>query len=295
MRNGTGRRRRIVLAVLPCAVLVACAGPAAPTPVPTIADSTAPTAPPTGQEPAGPTRAVPVYYVGATDAGPRLFREFHPVATDDPAGAAVREMLAAPVGTDPDYRTFWPAGTALRAPITHDGGVFTVDFTAAAAGSAGAPAPPAEQAGPSVQQLVYTVQAATQRTDPVRVLVEGRPVERLWGLVDTAGPVARGDQYAVRSLVQIDAPAHGATVPGTFEVTGEAAAFEATVRWEVRKAGAVVASGFATAAEGQRFSPFRFPLTLEPGTYEVRVSEDDPSDGEGRPPLADDKQVTVPA
>jgi hypothetical protein len=55
----------------------------------------------------------------------------------------------------------------------------------------------------------------------------------------------------------------------------------------------VVASGFTTTAEGQRFAPFAFTVELEPGEYVVRISEDDPSGGEGRPVMTDDRTVTV--
>jgi hypothetical protein len=93
--------------------------------------------------------------------------------------------------------------------------------------------------------------------------------------------------------VQIDSPAEGAQVGREVEVRGEAAAFEATVLWEVLRDGAVVRKGFTSTAEGQRFAPFAFTVTLEPGEYTVRVHEDDPSDGEGRPVLTDDKTFTV--
>jgi hypothetical protein len=76
-------------------------------------------------------------------------------------------------------------------------------------------------------------------------------------------------------------------------VTGEAAAFEANVPWRVLRDGAVVQEGFATSAEGQRFAPYSFTVTLEPGEYVVLVTEDDPSGGEGRPPFVDDKTITV--
>jgi hypothetical protein len=235
-------------------------------------------------------RALPVYYVSDSPAGFRLYREFHRVTTADPASDAVREMLANPTGIDPDYRTLWPAGTALRAPVTTADGVITVDLS----GAATAPATLGTEAAElTVQQLVYTVQGALQSTDPVRLLVDGEPVPELWGAVATAEPVQRADQYAVRSLVQIDSPAHGAQVGPEVKVSGEAAVFEATVPWEVLRDGEVVQSGFTTSAEGQRFAPYSFTVTLEPGEYVVRVTEDDPSGGEGRPVLSDDKTITV--
>lgn len=276
------RRIAVVLGVL---LVAGCAGPAVV--APSAPDAPAPTTTAPTSAPAPAERALPVYFVAETDSGPRLQREFHRVATDDPASDAVREMLAGAV--DPDYRTPWPAGTALRAPVDVAGGVITVDLTGvtpgAQVGTAGAEL--------TVQQLVYTVQAALQTTDPVRILLDGEPVEELFGAVDTAGPVPRADLYATRSLVQIDAPDHGATVPGPLVVTGEAAVFEATLPWEVLRDGVVVASGVTGTAEGQVFAAFSFSVDLPPGDYVVRITEDDPSGGEGRPPLSDDKAVTV--
>jgi hypothetical protein len=93
--------------------------------------------------------------------------------------------------------------------------------------------------------------------------------------------------------VQIDSPAHGAQVGREVEVRGEAAVFEATVLWEVLRDGNLVEQGFTSTAEGQRFAPYAFTVTLEPGDYTVRILESDPSDGEGRPVLSDDKRITV--
>lgn len=268
-------------AVVTGVLLVAgCGGPAVV--APGVPVDPAPTSVPSTPAPA--ERALPVYFVADTESGSRLYREFHRVATDDPASDAVREMFAGAI--DPDYRTPWPAGTGLRAPVDVAGGVITVDL---------AGLPPGAQVGAelTVQQLVYTVQAALQSTDPVRILVDGAPVDELFGAVPTAHPVPRADVYAVRSLVQIDAPADGATVTGPVEVTGEAAVFEATLPWEVLRDGEVVASGVTGTAEGQVFAAFAFTVDLAPGDYVVRISEDDPSDGEGRPVLTDDKSITV--
>jgi immunoglobulin-like protein involved in spore germination/sporulation and spore germination protein len=279
----------LVAAGLLATALGGCSGaPPDPVPVPTISAGP-PTAPPTPPAPAPAVpRAVPVYYVVPdTPAGPRLYREFHQLTTADPATDAVREMLAEHTGRDPDYRSYWTPGTALRGPVTATGGRITVDLTAVGAG----PPDPA-LAAPTVQQLVFTAQAALQSVDPVRILVEGRAVDQLWG-VPTAQPVRRQDALDVRSPVQIDEPAEGATVGRDVEVTGEAAVFEATVLWQVLRGDKVVQSGATSTAEGQKFSPYRFTVRLGRGEYTVRVSEEDPSDGEGRPSLTDDKTITV--
>lgn len=276
------------VATIALVLLTACSAPQAPSDNPQLGTQTRTAGP---SSTAGPVErsALPVYYVVDTAAGFRLYREFHRVPTTDPASEAVREMLARGSGIDPDYRSQWPAGTQLRSPVRRGEGVITVDLT----GNARTAQVGAELAEMTVQQLVYTAQGALQSTDPVRILVEGDRVDELWGHVATGEPIHRADPYATRSLVQINEPYEGDRVPRTFTVTGEAAAYEANVPWEVLRDGAVVLSGFTTAAEGQRFSAFSFPLTLEPGEYVVRVVEDDPSGGEGRPPFEDTKQIRV--
>jgi Immunoglobulin-like domain of bacterial spore germination/Sporulation and spore germination len=236
------------------------------------AAATADPAPASTPTPAPGERALPVYYVAQTAAGPRLQREFHRVPTDDPGSAAVREMLAHPTGTDPDYRNPWPAGTTLRVPVTSTADAITVDLTAG---------PPSELA---TQQLVFTVQGALASTVPVHLLRDGVP---------TGPPIPRGDPYTLRSLVQIDAPADGTSTASPVTVTGEAAVFEATLHWTVLSGATTVRTGVTSTAEGQTFAPFRFSLDLPPGRYTVRISEDDPSDGAGRPLLTDDRTLTI--
>jgi hypothetical protein len=284
--------RRQGWALVLLVVAAGCGSPALEPVVPShgVPDTAASPAPvsPTAKPDRGDRAAVPVYYVAETGAGLRLQREFHSVITADPGSAALHEMLAGPTGIDPDYRSHWPRGTALREPVRRDGGVIVVDLTGVGPGQVGS-----ELAEVTVQQLVFTVQGALQSTDPVRILVDGAPVPELWGTVDTSVPVERGDPYRLRSLVQIDSPANGAQVGRDVEVRGEAAVFEATVLWEVLRDDALVQKGFTSTAEGQRFAPFAFTVTLEPGEYTVRIREDDPSDREGRPVLSDDKRITV--
>lgn len=279
--------RAVMVGLAAAVVLAGCVTTPRPVPAP-VPPGGPPAAP--GQSPASPgePRALPGYYVAETPAGPRLYREFHRVPTVDPASDAVREMLRGPV--DPDYRTLWPAGTSLRAPVTASGGVSTVDLSREALGPAALGSAAAEL---TVQQLVYTVQAALQSADPVRLLIDGAPVPELFGAVATAEPVRRADPYAVRALVQIDNPADAVVVGRTVTVSGEAAVFEATVPWEVLRGEAVVQRGFATSAEGQRFAAYSFTVTLDPGVYVIRVTEDDPSGAAGRPPFTDTKTITV--
>src|SRR5439155_453517 len=75
---------------------------------------------------------VPVYYLGDTSAGIRLFREYHPVPADgtDPVArtrAALQAMLTTGSPADPDYRTPW--GNARVASVRIEGDTVLVDLT----------------------------------------------------------------------------------------------------------------------------------------------------------------------
>jgi hypothetical protein len=63
-----------------------------------------------GSEPPADTATVPVYFVGSTPQGPRLFREFRRVEADNPLAEAAALMTAGDVA-DRDYRTLYPSGT----------------------------------------------------------------------------------------------------------------------------------------------------------------------------------------
>jgi hypothetical protein len=240
------------------------------------------------------TVTVPVYYVTETPAGQRLAREFRTVPIPDgPLLAAVETMLAVPP-LDPQYQTLWASATEVR-EVEVVGNVIEVDLTDAVDYTGAAP----DVAELATQQLVYTVTAAASMTGaaggalPVRILLEGEPTDQLWGELDISEPVLRADQLAVRQLVQINNPAESAVVGRTVEIDGEAAAFEATVGWQIFSDGELVDDGFATARECCTFSPFSFTVELEPGSYEVVVTEDDPSGGEGRPPMSDSRSFRV--
>ena len=86
------------------------------------------------------------------------------------------------------------------------------------------------------------MEGALGSTAPVRLLRNGAP---------TGPPIPRGDAYALRSLVQIDAPADGASTTSPLTVAGEAAVFEATLHWAVESDGKEVRNGVAMTAEGQ--------------------------------------------
>lgn len=264
------------------------------TPSETPSQTPAPTTPSASETtPAAVTETVPVYYVTETEDGPRLVREFHTIQTESSfVWAAVQETLET-LPADPDYTTLLWGGARVQSVEVVDGAI-TVDLS-------DLPEPgddPVGDAELAVQQLVYsaTAAAATAGEDgslPVRITVDGAPADRLFGEADLSEPVGRADPLEVRQLVQLNDPAEGATVSSPVTVDGEAAVFEANVLWELRRDGEVVDSGHTNTETCCEFSPFSMELDLEPGSYEIIMSEDDASDGEGRAPMSDSRTFTV--
>ncbi|HEX4978156.1 MAG TPA: Gmad2 immunoglobulin-like domain-containing protein, partial [Nocardioides sp.] len=245
---------------------------------------------PTGEPQA---QTVPVYYVGETGRGPRLFREFHQVRDDrDAATVAVTEAVAArPL--DPDYGSPW-SGTGVDAgSVSQEGGTITVDLVSDQ-GLRERPAGMSEaEASMAVEQVLYTVQGALQSRDPVQLLLNGERTDQLLG-VPTAEPLAQGDETTTLAQVWIIDPQHGDTVESGAEVSGTGAFFEANVVWELRQGDQVVESGFTTAEECCTMAPYSFRLPDVPsGDYVLVVKDQDMSDGEGPPPFEDTKKITV--
>lgn len=239
--------------------------------------------------PQGSFVTVPVSFVGDTGHGPRLFRELH----REPAGASTLDAAVEEAVTgraqDPDYRSPWPEGTTLqRAQLSE--GVLSVDLSGPLAGRPSGMT--ADEARLALQQLVRTAQAVVKQPLPVTFLLDGRPARTLLG-VPTAQPLRAGSADDTLAQVQIDTPADGAVVDSPFTVTGEAAAFEANVQWELEQGGAVVKRGFTTAEECCTLSPYSFEVSAPPGRYTLVVHDEDPSGGEGLPPWQDTRQVEV--
>lgn len=249
--------------------------------------ATDPTVEPTGPADGSPSDFAMTYFVVDTRAGLRLARESRPVSGET-AVSALEAMVSGPVDTD--YVTSWNPATEVLDASLGDDGIITVDLSGEAreanVGSPGAAA--------MIQQLVWT---ATEALDPeasVRLLVDGEPAGDLWGAVSWNEPVARESDEGILAPVGIDSPNEGATVVSPVSVNGQASAVEANVPWRVLdQQGNEVESGFATADEAMTFAPFYFDVRLEPGTYVLEVSEDDPSGGEGGEPYRETRTVTV--
>jgi hypothetical protein len=257
------------------------------------AEPSEPAETPSTDNPSGSTDTVtvPVYFVGDTPQGPRLFREFRKVDADNPLGEAAA-LLTSGDALDPDYGTLYPAGAF--ATITHEDGGFSVQL-ADDGWNTPADGMSEQEAKLAVQQLVYTLQGVQQSRDPVTFYLGDQP-GLIFG-IDSSGGIANAPQLDVASLVNLTTPEQGATVGGTFTASGVASSFEATVPWEIRRGDEVVDEGFTTA-EGwmDRLYPFEAKVDvsdLAPGEYTFVAMTDDPSGGEGGGPTEDSKTILV--
>jgi len=222
-----------------------------------------------------PTRGAAVYYLGHGPRGTVLYRELAGVSPGaTPLEAAVDGLMAAP--QDPDYRTAWQSGWLVSASASD--GLVQVEV-----GNAPASRPASmssRDASEAVQQVVYTVQAALQRRDPVQFTHNGLPVTSVLG-VSTTVPVAPERAAKVLSLMSVTEPVEGSRLPrGRLVVTGVTGAFESpvVVRLERRgttyrtRAGAATGTGdsdrlfaWKVSLDTSRLAPGRYVLVASNG------------------------------
>jgi Immunoglobulin-like domain of bacterial spore germination/Sporulation and spore germination len=262
------------------------------TPTPTAKDtSSASPSPSSSSSPSGPTTATAkefVYYVQANPEGPRLYREEHSVTgqvTNSGDGSTVGAELA--VGAmleqdpkDPDYSSPWPAGVRVL-NMRQAADTVTVDLSKFLNQSG-----KLETAG--VQQLVYTVTANDPSAKKVQLLVHGKAPQ---GHHDWSGPIRRAPMLDVQGQVWILAPTQNSTVTSPVAIDGYGTAFEATINWEVRKAGVVVAQGNTQGGSNGEFAEFHDTVKLPAGDYELSAFAVSAKDG--TPVHIDTKNFTV--
>jgi spore germination protein GerM len=272
----------------------------------------APATPATSAAPASSapgSYAVWIYYVDKRkDPQQLLFRE-RAVWPSSPQHTFVKDAVSAMLATpaqDPDYTSYWPAGTTLLSANIVGGNTAVVNLSSAASGG------PANEAAISTQQMLYTIIAAAPKIDALQLQIAGAPVTSLWGTPlnptatasagSVAGAAASGSAAAsvtplpawqVWGHVWITAPLEGATVASSFQVTGEASVFEGTVHWQLLRDGDVLKEGAVTASLG---APDRgtWSVTvsgLAPGPYQVKAYEESAKDGSIT--YEDDKAFTV--
>jgi hypothetical protein len=282
---------RLALAATLTLLTTACGNDgASPAPAPAPAPQPAPTTPTDPSE--VPSSVVAVFVVRS--APTTFFIEPIPVRVEDfgdalsaRVTAAVEALLALEDTGDQELFTSVPDGTTLHS-VSIDAGVVTLDLSGGIVGSSGS----SSQEVTFAQQLAHTVRVDTS-VEAVRLLVDGRAVDELWGHLDWSEPIPF-DPF-ILSPVTITTPLAGEEVPvGPVTFRGQATVFEATVLVTLLDAaGAVVEEGFVTATTGAPDrGTWEWTVTLPAaGEYTVVAAESDPSDGEGRPPFATTRTV----
>ncbi len=216
-------------------------------------------APPGGQATVPPSANLPVYYVGQTSAGPRLYREYHPllVADQSPASravAAVEAMLTAHSAFDPDYGSPWPGGVGVHV-VRVDGDTATVELTSVPAGYA--------VTGIAREELVWTVTASTG-VPKVQLVLDGRRA---------GDPLVRGPATDVLAPVWLIDPQEGAPVGHVITVRLAGSVPGGTVWLRVRTlTGAVVVDeSIRLSAAAPDRGEGTATVTLASGTYVVEA------------------------
>jgi len=237
--------------------------------------------------------AYPLYFLGETPVGTRLYREFQRAAGPTSLQTAIQLLTFGP--GDPDYRTAWPVGSIETADYW-DSLTVHVDLTDGSLHDRPASMSKAE-AELAVQQVLFTVQAVAGRRIAVQFRLNGNPIDQVFG-VPTSEPLTTGAQLDHLALVSISNPSEGLEVEGSLVADGRASSFEGTVPWELRDStGTVVRSGFAQAAMDDHLVPWKTERIdvsdLPPGSYEFAAMTDDPSGGEGPGPFTDTRTIVV--
>lgn len=250
-------------------------GPESPVPI-TPGGSPSDTGSPAGQ-------AIAVYYVGDDPSGkPVLYREFHR-GVADPGTIALQSLREVETQAfDPDYATAWKPGTFSG--VSAAGGVITVALADASVHDrpAGMNQATAEA---SIQQVIYTVQAAYQAREPVQFALKGNPVDQVLG-VPTSEPLSQGSALKTLSLMSISSPAESDKVSGPLTVTGVNNGFEASLSVYLERNGTryAVTPGMSAGWQGDQLYPWTVTLDLTdvpPAKYTLVAQNDDPS-GNGK-------------
>lgn len=265
-----------------------------PSPTP---DRTDPADPADDDDP--PVDAVPeggeasVWFARQSEAG--IWLEPEPLQLDPGTEQVLRAVVEAVVdgqSAHPALTSLVPAGTEVL-DVRIEDRIAVIDLSGDIASAGGGSA----QESALAQQLAQT---ATQfeTVDALRLLVDGQPIDELWGHLDWSQPIT-ADPAAIAPII-IAQPAWGAVrPPGPVTASGSSVTFESTVELRlVAPDGTVAEDTFTTAAQpavGRR-GPWSHTFDTEataPGTWTIEAIEPDASDGEGRPPYTTSVEFTV--
>jgi hypothetical protein len=220
---------------------------------------------------AGITANVPIYYVGDTRNGLRLYREYHRVPAGDGSTAAkvkaaLTQMFGRGAPYDVDYTSSWPAGTSVRSVKT-SGGIATVDLHGVSASL------PKSSGKAALQQLIWTATAYSGGTGVI-LRFDGAPRSTLWGSA-VSGTLHRAAASATLAPVWVIDPQAQATTGTAVTVHLAGIVFEGTIQMRIRDThGAVVVQKtvqLSVGAPAQGTATVH--VTLKAGKYTIEAYE----------------------
>ena len=253
-----GRYGKLALLFALPLILVSCHAAVAPNPnssiTPTLSPAPTPSVSPTKtfSESASPTNkpspflslaktTVAMYYVGKTNNGLRLYREFRSImATDDLGLYSLRSLLKNkhhPI--DMDYFNLWGNGSVINS-VRYSGNKATVDIAVVPLKVG------AEAEMRAIDQLVWTLTANHPATSTVSFTSGGKSFESFAGHVDAQQSFSRELHYDVLAPVWIDQVASVLTSPVIMR--GTACTFEAGVHWQLFRNGELIRENLVTAS-----------------------------------------------
>jgi hypothetical protein len=227
------------------------------------------------------SRAVPVYFVGDTPSGPRLYREFQRGTGPMSAETFALDAALSGASLDPDYRSLWPADAITGTYLMTDDLISVVlegDLHDAPAGMTEA------EARLAIEQVVRTAQGVYGRGRlPVQLLLNGARTDQVLG-VPTSEPLAAASDLEVLARISLSEPSEGRTIRVGKALHVDGVGISEDGRVSIRIEGREGAARFLDATfdlepTAGRLAPFTVDLfldDLEPGDYDVVATVTNP-------------------
>lgn len=202
--------------------------------------------------------SVQVYYAGRTSHGVRLFPESHPVGGVDSAQTAMAAVSSEPL--EDDYFSALPDG--CHATVVSDGAIPQLRIS-----GSNAPLPAGVSARLAVQAVVFSFNAGSGSTAPVRVDAGSCGALRR---LDLSQPVVR-DLDAL-SPMWIESPGWGDSVTSPVTMQGSIESDGGAGTWTLVGPSGPVRSGTLTPTPSQIRTTFSVTTSVPPGRYTAQVS-----------------------
>ena len=221
-----------------------------------------------------PTKTVALYYIGKSEEGFRLYREFRTILAAEEVGlASLKFLVKRPSrALDWDYLNLWGNNSVINS-VTYSGNTANVDLLVSPLNVG------AEAEQRAIDQLVWTLTANHPTTKYLTFTSGGKQFESFAGHVDARQKFAREPAYEVLAPVWVNQVAKILTNPVTMR--GTACTFEAGLHWQLHRNGEMIREGSATASGA---CPVRGAWSvdlgsLRPGNYMFVAQDISPKDG----------------